>query len=65
MSKPLSYDEISELYRELCECCPYTCYGLEDYHGEMKCGPNGPYGCEGQWCSEAYERYLEDFEEEK
>ena len=26
---------------ELCEYCRYTNYGLEDYHGEMKLGPNG------------------------
>ncbi len=64
MDKPLSYDEISE-NGNLCEHCRCTNYGLEDYHGEMKCGPNGPYGCEGEWCSKAYERYLEDFEEEQ
>lgn len=65
MNKPLSFDEISEVDGKLCEYYELTDYGLENYHGEMKSGPNGPYGCEGVWCSEAYERYLEDFEEEQ
>lgn len=48
MSKPLSFDGISEADGKLCEYCECTSYGLEDYHGEMKYGPNGPYGCEGK-----------------
>ena len=65
MDKPLSFDDMCDSKEALCSYCRYTDYGLEDYHGEMKLGPNGPYGCEGEWCNEAYERYLEEFEEEE
>lgn len=63
MEEPLSFKDMGET-GELCEHCRCTEYGLQDYHGEMKLGPNGPYGCEGSWCEEAYENYLDEFKEE-
>nr|DAN05350.1 MAG TPA: hypothetical protein [Caudoviricetes sp.] len=62
MSKPLSYDEISEMDEELCEHCICTEYGLS--MGTQHITPYSS-GCEGSYCKEAYEQYLEDFEEEE
>lgn len=45
---------------ELCNYCSRTEYG------ECKCvsTPNGYQSCEGAWCAEAYEAYLEEGDEE-
>ncbi len=45
-----------ELEDELCAYCSATDYG------ETKCysTPNGYYMCEGSWCGEAYDCYLEE-----
>lgn len=39
---------------ELCDFC-----SCPDENKGMHLGPNGPYGCEGRWCGEAYDYYLE------
>lgn len=62
MSKILSAEELGD---KVCEYCKYTNYGEEDYHGEMKYSPDGFYGCEGSFCDEAYEYYLNHYEEEE
>lgn len=49
MDKPLSFDDIAGS-DELCEHC--------DLYKKIRI-------CEGVSCTEAYERYLEDFEEEE
>lgn len=54
MDEPLSQEELGE---ELCEYCPYTDYG------SIPVG-TGPWNlCEGVCCDEAYENYLEEFED--
>ncbi|HAK43935.1 MAG TPA: hypothetical protein DCM59_16110 [Clostridium sp.] len=60
MSNPLSFDEISELDDKLCEHCLCTDYGLEMQAKNMS---SVSFGCEGAYCKEAYERYLEEFED--
>ena len=44
-----------DLDEELCKYCtiPKECQG-------MHMGPNGPYGCEGCLCHEAYENFLDE-----
>ena len=61
MDKTLTVEELGE---DLCEYCKCSDYGNEDYHGEMKCYGGEPVGCEGMYCKEAYENYLDDFKEE-
>ena len=41
---------------ELCRYCHRTDYGSKAFGVT----PNGYYSCEGAWCGEAYESYLED-----
>jgi hypothetical protein len=41
---------------ELCRYCYRTDYGSKGFGVT----PNGYYSCEGNWCGEAYESYLED-----
>lgn len=60
INKPLSFNEISKLDEELCEYCHCTDYGAQ--MGAYKITAYSP-GCEGSWCEEAYENYLENFEE--
>lgn len=55
--KPLTAEELGE---KLCEYCP-----LEDVEKGTHNFGNGPVMCEGCSCTEAYEFYLEEFEEEK
>lgn len=54
---------IEELGEELCNYCFCTEYGLNLDAPKMK----APYllGCEGMYCKEAYENYLEECEEEE
>ena len=62
MSRPMTYEEISTLDEELCKHCRYTNYGFDM---KAKNGYMGvSYGCEGMLCDEAYENYLEEYEEE-
>lgn len=53
--KPIPFEDISD--DELCQYCSRTNYG------EIKFvdSPDGPIYCEGRWCEEAYDAYLEDF----
>ena len=56
MANPITIKttEIEELEEKLCEYC--RCEGIS-----MHCTPGGtPVFCEGTWCDEAYERYLEE-----
>lgn len=63
MNKPMTYVGISTLDEELCEHCRCTNYGLDM---KAKNGYMGvSYGCEGMFCDEAYENYLEEYEEER
>lgn len=59
-TKPLSVDEIRELDEKLCEYCKCTFYGLEMGAQHMSAYSSG---CEGAYCEEAYEYYLDNFEE--
>lgn len=43
---------MEELGDALCDFCPSEVKGATG-------GPNGPIMCEGCWCEEAYEAYLE------
>lgn len=49
-----------QLEEDLCNYCsiPKESRGIH-------LGPNGPYGCDGCRCDDAYERYLEQYEEEE
>ena len=47
MSKPLSYDEISEMDEELCEHCICTEYGLSMGTQHITLYSSG---CEGSYC---------------
>ena len=62
MNKPLSYEEIAELDEELCKYCTCTELGLE--MGAQRITAYS-FGCERMYCKEAYERYLEEYEEEE
>lgn len=55
----MSYEEISQLGDCLCEYCKCTEYGLS--MGIQHAIMGVTYGCEGMFCGEAYERYLEEF----
>jgi hypothetical protein len=46
------------LFVIICNYCSRTDYG------ECKSGvtPNGYWSCEGSWCNEAYECYLEEMD---
>ena len=60
MSRPMTYEGISELDEELCKYCRCTDYGLDM---KAKNGYMGVYyGCEGMFCDEAYENYLDEYE---
>lgn len=50
----LSIDELGD---NLCSHCAPTAYG------ERSCcsSPSGYTSCEGRWCDEAYDKYLEDY----
>ncbi len=50
---------MGELDTELCTHCPLP-KEAQGTHGT----PNGYYSCEGRYCKEAYETYLEDESEE-
>jgi hypothetical protein len=59
MPKPENFEDMD--CDSLQVYCPYIRHGGKPgVHG----GPNGPYSCEGRYCEEAYENYLEEFEEE-
>ncbi|MGX8833983.1 hypothetical protein ACWG0P_07195 [Amedibacillus sp. YH-ame6] len=50
---------IEELDGELCKYCPCTDYGFEKIN-------TGPWNlCEGCACDKAYEKYLEDNQDEE
>jgi len=51
---------VEELEEELCNYCPIP----EEGRGINNYG-NGPVMCEGSHCNDAYERYLEEFEEDE
>lgn len=59
MIEPKTYEELADS-GDLCGNCPIE----EGSRGVRNYG-NGPVMCEGISCSEAYERYLEEFEFEK
>lgn len=61
-TKPLSVDEIRELDEKLCEYCKCTFYGLEMGAQHISAYSSG---CEGAYCEEAYEYYLDNFEEDE
>ena len=47
---------IEDLDEELCNHCSATDYGeKKEYHT-----PSGVYMCEGRWCDDAYQAYLDD-----
>ena len=47
-----------ELEDELCDYCP-----LPKGSNHMRCHGGEPYCCEGSHCKEAYENYVEQYEE--
>lgn len=53
----MNYEEISELEEFLCKYCHCTEYGnsIGVQYGDPMHG-----SCEGNWCSEAYENYLNE-----
>lgn len=59
-NKPLSFEEMLELDEGLCKYCRCTDYGMQ--MNACRVTAFGA-GCEGSWCEEAYENYLENFEE--
>lgn len=52
--KPIPFEDMDE---ELCQYCEKTNYGNEAYYPTSL----GLESCEGRWCGEAYDAYLEDF----
>lgn len=56
---PFSLDK-EDLGDDLCKFCP-----LEDWEKGCHGIPSGYISCEGRSCEEAYEYYLEDFDENK
>lgn len=52
-------ETMEDLDEHLCDYCP-----LPDGAKGAHLYPNGHYSCEGSHCEEAYEAYLEEFEEE-
>lgn len=56
----LSFEEMQDQER-LCEYCAPTDYGRKSF----VVTPDGYNACEGTWCEEAYEAYLEEGEEEE
>lgn len=50
------FKTIEELDDDLCSYCHRTEYGKYAQYGT----PNGYVSCEGQFCDEAYESYLEE-----
>jgi hypothetical protein len=58
---PKSYEEITDSDPEsLCKYCLQTDRGEHAFSQT----PNGYWACEGRWCKDAYETYLEEYEEE-
>lgn len=59
LGEPLSFEEMCSS-ENICDYCINTNYG------ENKCvvTPSGPIMCEGRWCDDAYETYLEEFDSE-
>lgn len=53
---------IEELGEELCKYCFYTDYGEDLNAAKVSYHLTG---CEGMYCKEAYENYLEECEEEE
>lgn len=59
MSGPKTFEEISGEDELCCNCpLPEESQGVHCYGGE-------PVMCEGRCCKEAYENYVENFEEEE
>jgi hypothetical protein len=60
--EPRSFEEMSDSPEEtgLCDYCP-----LPDGAKGTHLYPSGHYSCEGSRCIEAYERYLEESEDDK
>lgn len=50
---PLTAEELCD---DLCKHCPAPEEGRGTYGT-----PNGYYSCEGRWCGEAYDNYLDDY----
>lgn len=57
MNKPKT---IEELDTDLCQYCP-----LPTESQGVHCYGGLPVMCEGSYCSEAYENYLDEYEEEE
>lgn len=53
--KPIPFEDMD--VEILCQYCEKTDYGNEAYYHT----PHGIESCEGRWCEEAYDAYLEDF----
>lgn len=54
--------DILKTFQELCdseEICNY-CYCTDYGEHKFYSTPNGCWFCEGSWCDEAYEAYLEE-----
>ena len=51
-----------QTFEELCDSMEICNYCSATDYGECKSytTPNGYYACEGSWCNEAYEAYLEE-----
>lgn len=60
MKSKLSFEEIASDYPTLCKYCECTEYGR--FMG-MQEPSDVSYGCEGEFCKEAYQNYL-DYEED-
>jgi hypothetical protein len=56
---------IEELDDELCRYCHCTEYGSNMEAPKIKGTPSGYSSCEGAYCNDAYDYYLEHQEEEE
>ncbi len=57
MLRPKTLEELDD---ELCNYCEPTQRGTSKCYGT----PYGYYSCEGAYCEEAYETYLEEYEDD-
>lgn len=63
MSNPLSKEELLDS-ESLCQYCKWTDRGKEN-NPTVACYGGEPVMCEGDYCDDAYEYYLDNFEEDK
>lgn len=61
--KILNKQELMDNDEKLCDYCEFTEYGIASHKG-VYCVGNLPVMCEGNWCEEAYNNYLEEMEKE-